>query len=187
MGETHDSHRDFADRTGGLCHRPDRDCDCRRRNVVGRRADGVRTPRLHDRVSRFCACLRGPVACHRIRRERGSGLNHANDRQAARDRDPPIGEPTEPNPRRGSRTGANRDAYRNQPRIQFGELVGSRPERCVLGRSGGGASTHGEGRSSTPANLHAAYPVQSVLSREKRAAFALRAYPKELEVIHATE
>jgi hypothetical protein len=114
-------------------------------------------------------------------------VNHADHRQAARDRDPSVGEPTEPNTRRGSRTGADRDAYCNQPCVQFGELVGSRPERCVLGRSSGGSSTNGEGRSTAPTDLHTAYPVQSVLSREKRAAFALRAYPKELEVIHATE
>ena len=69
----------------------------------------------------------------------------------------------------------------------MGSWWGDRPKPCVLGRSRGGTSTHGEGRSIAPANLHTAYPVQSVLSREKRASVALRAYPKELEVIHAAE
>ena len=43
-----------------------------------------------------------PLLVERLRCQRGGGVDHADHRQAARDRDPPIGEPTEPNPRRGS-------------------------------------------------------------------------------------
>ena len=179
VGKADDGHRDFTDGSGGLRHRPDRDRDCRWRDAVGRRTDGVRTARLHDRAGGIGAGLRGSRCLRAHSASTRRWCNYADHRQAERNRDPPVGKPTEPDSRRRSRTGAHRDAHRYQPRVQFGELVGNRPERCVLGRSSGGPSTHGEGRSTAPADLCPAHPVQGVLSRQERTCFrAACRYPR---------
>ena len=126
-------HRDFIDGPCGVRYRPDRNRDCRRRDVVGRRTDGVRPPSLHDRAGGVGAGLRGSDARECIRRQRGGGVAHAGHRQAERDRDPSVGKSAQPDPGRRSRTGADRHAHRSQPGVQSWDLVGTRPERWRSG------------------------------------------------------
>ncbi|HEX4136084.1 MAG TPA: hypothetical protein VHY84_15840 [Bryobacteraceae bacterium] len=61
MGKTDDGHCDFANGSGGVRYRPDRDRDCRWRHAVGRRTDGVRTTRLHDRPGGVVLVFAAPL------------------------------------------------------------------------------------------------------------------------------
>ena len=72
---------------------------------------------------------------------------------------------------------------RRKPRVQPRFVVGCRSERRILDQRGRRVAADGKGRPDDAACLHAAHPLQVVLSGKKRPAFDVSATAGPVEVV----
>ena len=74
-------------------------------------------------------------------------------------------------------------ARRRKPRVQPRFVVGCRSEHRILDQRGRSVPAHGQGGPDDAACLHAAHPLQVVLSGKKRPAFDVSANAGPVEVV----